>query len=67
MTYKYDEHLDRVLDMVSELMKLADEGDDTRCDVGCGVLYGTVRDCAYKIKALAEAEKKVHQQAEIGG
>jgi len=31
-----------------------------REDNGCGVLYGVLRDSAFKIRKLAEAEKRAH-------
>ena len=40
---------------------LADEGDDQRQDKSCGVLYGILRDSAYKLKNLAEKEKQNHK------
>jgi len=30
-------------------------------DDGCRVLYGIVRDCAYKIRAQAECEREAHK------
>ena len=42
------------------MLKLADEGDAHREDVGCGVLYGVLRDAGYKIKKVAESEKQNH-------
>jgi len=42
------------------MLDLADEGDAVREDSSCGVLYGVLRDAAYKIKHLAEAEKEAH-------
>ena len=56
-----NKNLIRALDLVRELIELADQGDDAREDVGCGVLYGTVRDSAYKIKALADSEIAEHK------
>ena len=47
---------------MEEMLNLADEGDAVREDTGCGVLYGVVRDSAFKIKKLAEAEKEAHIQ-----
>tara|TARA_B100000609_G_C17116872_1_gene382774 strand:- start:248 stop:430 length:183 start_codon:yes stop_codon:yes gene_type:complete len=41
---------------------LADEGDANRKDASCGVLYGMLRDSAYKLKSLAEKEKILHVQ-----
>lgn len=54
--------LGRAVKMARELLILADQGDAGRDDVGCGVLWGTVRDCAYRIKALAEAEIDHHNK-----
>jgi len=42
------------------MMELADQGDADREDNGCGILYGVLRDSAYKLKKLADAEKKNH-------
>jgi len=44
------------------MIALADKVDDEREDVGCGVLCGILRDAGYKIKKLAEAEKKAHMR-----
>jgi hypothetical protein len=43
------------------MMLLADRGDETRRDISCGVLYGTLRDTAYKLRNLAEQEIQVHK------
>jgi hypothetical protein len=43
------------------MIELADQGDADREDTGCGVLYGVLRDSAYKIQQLAEKEKGRHQ------
>ena len=42
------------------MLELADQGDAVREDTGCGVLFGVVKDSAFKIKKLAEAEKQAH-------
>ena len=39
---------------------LADEGDSNRKDTSCGVLYGVLRDSAYKLKKLGENERELH-------
>ena len=46
--------------MVEDMIELADKGDAQREDVGCGVLYGILRDSAFKLKQLAEKEKEIH-------
>ena len=43
------------------LIILADEGEAASKDDGCAVLYGIVRDCAYKIRNRAERERDVHK------
>lgn len=45
-----DEAIKRTFDLVKDMLDLADEGDAVREDTGCGVLYGVVRDSAFKIK-----------------
>jgi hypothetical protein len=42
------------------MIKLANKGDVDREDNGCGIMYGILRDSAYKLKQLAEAEKEKH-------
>jgi len=46
--------------LAEKMLDLADKGDALREDAGCGVLYGVLRDSAYKIRKLAEAEKEAH-------
>jgi len=53
-------NLQETIKLAQKMLDLADQGDDQRIDVGCGVLYGTVRDCAYKIRSLALEELKAH-------
>jgi len=50
----------KTLELAELMLKLADEGDVARQDVGCGVLYGVLRDSAYRIKKLAEVEREAH-------
>lgn len=42
------------------MLKLADQGDIDREDIDCGILYGVLRDSAYKLKRLAEVERAKH-------
>ena len=49
------------LDMAKQLNILADKGDLDSEDDGCRVLYGVIRDCAYKIRAQAERERESHR------
>lgn len=54
--------LKKTLELAERMLRLADEGDAVREDPGCGVLYGVLRDSAYKLKRLAEAEQQAHQR-----
>ena len=56
-----NEHIAEVLEMARQLLILADMGDLDSEDDGCRVLYGIVRDCAYKIRAQAEREREAHK------
>ncbi|MBW2095420.1 MAG: hypothetical protein JRI80_11080 [Deltaproteobacteria bacterium] len=55
-----DMSIRKTLDLAEEMIKLADEGDAVREDDGCGVLYGVLRDSAFRIKKLAEKERSAH-------
>ena len=55
-----DRNIKKTLTLVDEMIKTADRGDIDREDTGCGILYGVLRDCAYKLKQLAEDEKQNH-------
>ncbi len=57
-----DTNINRTLELVDEMIALADQGDVEREDVGCGIMYGILRDAAYRLKKIAEQEKKAHQQ-----
>ena len=61
MASAYNEHIVEVLEMARQLLILADMGNLDSEDDGCGVLYGIVRDCAYKIRAQAERERDAHK------
>lgn len=65
MKKEQDEYIRRALAIARELKALADEGDAERSDDGCAVLYGVVRDCAYKIQAEAEREQGQHEAKAI--
>jgi hypothetical protein len=53
-------YLRKTLELVDLMNQVADAGDLAREDTGCGVMYGVLRDSAYKIKKLAEAEREAH-------
>ena len=60
-----NQNIIKVLRLSRDMMLLADMGDETRQDVSCGVLYGTLRDTAYRLRHLAEQEVQVHKNAGI--
>jgi len=55
-----DRNIKKTLNLVEAMIKVADKGDIEREDTGCGILYGMLRDSAYKLKKLAEEEKEAH-------
>ncbi len=61
MNFKCNNNLIEVMKIAQQMMDLADQGDDDRQDAGCGVLYGTLRDSAYKLKDLAKSEINQHK------
>jgi len=52
--------IQRSLELADELMGLARSGVCCVDDDGCALLVGVVRDCAYKIRVLAEKERETH-------
>ncbi len=62
-----NECLKKTLELAELMLRMADEGDAARKDVGCGVLYGVLRDSAYRIRKLAEAETEAHSRKGRGG
>lgn len=56
-----DQNLQKTLELTNEMIKLANQGDIDREDVGCGILYGIVRDSGYKIRKLVLEEMEKHK------
>ena len=56
-----DHNIVRTIQISEEMIRIADRGDAEREDTGCGILYGVLRDAAYKILKLAQEEKQRHQ------
>ena len=52
-----------MIDLCFEMLEQADHGDKFRLDDGCGVVFGELRDAAYKIRQLAEDELVKHKKA----
>ena len=57
---KCDQNIQTALTLVDEMLRLANKGEADREDTGCGILYGVLRDSAYKLKKMAELEKDAH-------
>jgi len=60
MSKAADQCLKKTLELAERMLRLADHGDAVRNDPGCGVVYGILRDSAYKLKQIAEAERLAH-------
>lgn len=56
----YNKDILRVMKLSRKLLFCADRGDLNRKDDSCGVLFGVVRDCAYKMTDLARKERQRH-------
>ena len=61
-----DKQLDRTIEAARELMTLAEDGVASCRDSGCAVVFGVVRDCAYRIRGEAEREKQFHREVAEG-
>lgn len=59
---KANENLLRTIRLTKEMLALADEGDRDRLDDSCGILYGILRDMAYRIRKQVEDECEKHKQ-----
>lgn len=55
-----NQHILKALQLTEEMLSLADRGENDREDNGCGILFGVLRDSAYKLRKLAEAERLNH-------
>jgi hypothetical protein len=54
--------LEETISLTDTMLALSEKGDIAREDDGCGILYGVLRDSAYKIKKMAEAERDAHKK-----
>ena len=61
MSNRANTNLLRLLSLTREMLALADEGDRDRQDDSCGILYGILRDSAYRLRSLAEEECQKHR------
>jgi hypothetical protein len=63
MSHRSNENLLRVRRLTLEMMALADEGDRDADDASCSILYGILRDMAYRLRKLTDQECEKHVQA----
>jgi hypothetical protein len=56
-----NENILKVLDLAREMIVVSDKGGADSEDDSCIMLYGVIRDSAYKIRQLAENEKESHK------
>jgi len=57
-----NKNLKKVIELCYEMLQMADHGDKFRNDDGCGVVFGSLRDSAYKIRGMAEQELQQHKK-----
>jgi hypothetical protein len=62
MSEPSNENLRRTIRLTREMLALADEGERDLNDSSCAILYGILRDAAYKIRRLAEEECERHKE-----
>ena len=62
-----NKHIFRALAIANDLMALANDQEALQDSIGCGILNGVMRDCAYKIRQTAERQYLLHKVAEAGG
>ena len=55
-----DRNIKKAIALTEKMIELADIGDAEREDTGCGILYGILRDSAYKVRKLAVEEREKH-------
>jgi len=58
---KPNQLIGEALTMAVQMDRLADQGQAESVDDGCILLYGIIRDCAYRIKREAAKELVKHQ------
>ncbi len=57
------ENLKRVQRLTREMLALADEGDRDRIDDTCGIVFGVLRDMAYRLRKMTDEEIERHRAA----
>ena len=58
MDNQSNKYILKALEIANSLLGLANNEDALRDDASCGILFGVMRDCAYKIRRQAEREAR---------
>jgi hypothetical protein len=66
MTETFDDAIHRVLRLTREMLALADEGDLERHDDAGAVLFGVLRDSAWRLRRLAEEAAAQQRRSDPG-
>lgn len=61
MASRSNEYIRKAIRLAKDMKELADEGEVNSEDSSCAVLFGVVRDCAYRIEGRAEKEQESHR------
>jgi hypothetical protein len=61
-----DNNIKQTLLLVNLMIQLANQGEADREDTGCGILYGILRDSAYKLSVWRK-KKKLNTSPKGGG
>lgn len=62
MSQRFNDNLLKVISLSEQMLRLAEHGDRDRNDPSCGILYGILRDSAYRLRALASQECDHHRK-----
>lgn len=57
---KCNENIEKLIRLSNKMLALANQGDEDRNDTSCGIMYGMLRDCGYKLQHMAKQEKQKH-------
>ena len=60
MTNECDRYLEKTLDITDEMIRLADQAEAACSDNRCAVVYGILRDSAYRVRNEAQRERENH-------
>ena len=61
MDNRKNKYISEALQIADDLMELANNEAGLVDEGGFGILFGVMRDCAYKIRAEAERERDAHK------